>query len=78
MNVWKALSKEYAVDLFCGLFMSETDEGVEISEKNLKSLGERGIKLGLCIYAPIKDIAANDPCPCKSGKRYSDCCVLKE
>jgi hypothetical protein len=77
LNVWAGLSNEYKVDLFCGLFMHETDEGLEISAKNMKALGERGIKLGLCIYAPSQDIAPNDPCPCSSGKTYVECCAPK-
>jgi hypothetical protein len=33
LSVWAALTKEYKVDLFCGFFMKETDEGIEVSEK---------------------------------------------
>jgi hypothetical protein len=75
LSVWAALTNEYKVDLFCGFFMSETDEGIEVSAKTLKALGERGIKLGVCIYAPSTDIANDGPCPCNSGKRYAECCA---
>jgi hypothetical protein len=75
LSVWAAISSEYKVDLFCGFFMEETDEGIEITAKNLKALGERGIKIGICIYAPLKDVAADDPCPCKSGRKYIECCA---
>lgn len=77
LAVWTELSADYSVDLFCGLFMKGSDEGIEISEKNLKALGERGIKLGLCIYAPLKEVTADEPCPCGSGKKYAECCAPK-
>lgn len=75
LTVWASLSNDYEIDLFCGFFMKQTDEGVEVSVKTLKALSERGIKLGFCIYAPLKDLEADDPCPCNSGKKYADCCV---
>jgi Domain of unknown function (DUF4279) len=51
--IWERLSIEYKLDLFCGLFMKETDEGLEISADTLKALGDRKIRFGVCIYAPI-------------------------
>jgi Domain of unknown function (DUF4279)/SEC-C motif len=77
LTVWKSLSNVYKIDLFCGFFMKHTDEGVEVSAKTLIALGERGIKLGFCIYAPLKDVEADDPCPCNSGKKYAECCAPK-
>jgi hypothetical protein len=55
LGVWAALSGTYKVDLFCGFFMSGIDEGLEISAQTLKVLGDRGIKLGVCIYAPAEE-----------------------
>jgi hypothetical protein len=52
LSAWATLSGEYKIDLFCVYFMSEAGEGVEASARTLKVLGDRGIKLGLCIYAP--------------------------
>ena len=79
LSVWTLLSNEYWIDLFCGYFMDETYGGIELSAKTLKDLGERGIKLGLCIYAPDdREIAADDPCPCNSGKKYAECCAPKK
>lgn len=52
LTVWRHLSATYEIDLFCGLFMAETDEGVEISTDSLNMLGQRGIKFGFCVYAP--------------------------
>lgn len=55
LNVWRHITRTYRVDLFCGWFMRAGNEGVEISPETLKALGERGISLGLDIYAPTSD-----------------------
>ena len=55
LAVWEAIRTNYDVDLFCGLFMKETMEGVDISAKNMLALGSRGILIGLDIYAPCEE-----------------------
>ena len=50
LATWRRLAGSYRVDLFCGLFMREGNEGIEISPETLQKLGERGIALGLDIY----------------------------
>jgi hypothetical protein len=55
---WQSLTHRYHADLFCGLFMHETDEGLIISAKYLAALGSRGIELGLCLYAPTDGVGA--------------------
>ncbi len=52
LNRWGELSSKYRMDLFCGLFMEEKMEGIDISPENLAALGQRGIELGLDIYGP--------------------------
>lgn len=52
IGVWKALSTKYRMDVFCGWFMSSSNEGVEIKPETLFLLGQRGITLGIDIYAP--------------------------
>ena len=52
LAVWKKLSEDYKIDLFCGLFMDEVNEGLELSPATLGALGQRGIMLGLDIYGP--------------------------
>jgi hypothetical protein len=49
LSVWESLSR-YQPDLFCGLFMGNTNDGLPLSAKVLLSLGQRGIALGLDIY----------------------------
>ena len=52
LGVWKTLSDRYRVDLFCGWFMSGSNEGVEISPATMIALGTRGIVLSVDIYNP--------------------------
>jgi hypothetical protein len=49
-GTWDFLADRYEIDLFCGIFMKESNEGMEISPKALKALGNRGIILSLDIY----------------------------
>jgi hypothetical protein len=51
LNVWKNLAGKYRMDLFCGLFLKGVNEGASISAESLASLGNRGIEIGLDIYA---------------------------
>ena len=77
ISVWGSISDEFEIDLFCGLFMEESNEGMEISPSSLKSLGERGIVLSLDIYDGNDEAPADgDPCPCGSGKNYKECCKV--
>ena len=75
--VWQTITKRYKADLFCGLFLNGTYGGLTLSPQTLAALGERGIEIGLCIYAEGPNISPTDPCPCKSGKSYAECCGPK-
>ena len=55
LEVWRTLHERYRLDLFCGWFMNENNEAVSISPSTLLALGQRGIELGLDIYAPSAD-----------------------
>jgi hypothetical protein len=52
LDIWRSLGARYEIDLFCGWFMDETNEGLEISPETLSALGDRGVKLGIDLYAP--------------------------
>jgi hypothetical protein len=52
LQVWRDLAERFKVDLFCGWFMSESNEGISLSPKTLRALGDRGIELQLDIYGP--------------------------
>lgn len=54
IEVWRSLSSQYRIDLFCGLMMKETNEGLVISPDTLREMGIRGIELDLCLYCPLR------------------------
>jgi len=51
LAVWQSLSEKHQIDLFCGLFLGGSNEGMTLSAKSLAALGERGIEMGLDIYS---------------------------
>jgi hypothetical protein len=54
LDVWSALGARFRIDLFCGVFMNEQNEGVSLAPSTLQALGERGILLDLDIYGPTE------------------------
>jgi Domain of unknown function (DUF4279) len=54
---WRDVGTQYRVDLYCGLFMRNADEGISLSAATLALLGDRGIQLAICLYGPIGDAA---------------------
>jgi hypothetical protein len=48
--VWQSLAARFKLDMFCGWFMDELNEGVSLSVASLRSLAERGILLDMDIY----------------------------
>lgn len=55
LGVWRDILGRYRCDLFCGLFMSEGNEGAELEPETLEMLGARGLRLDLDIYGPTED-----------------------
>ncbi len=53
LAVWESLASRYKMDLFCGLFMDCSNEGMNLPPESLLALGSRGIKLDLDVYGPI-------------------------
>jgi len=51
LDVWKQLTSKYKVDIFCGLFLNELNEGFDISPALLKKLGDRNLKIDFDIYS---------------------------
>lgn len=60
LSVWHALSTRFDIDLFCGWFMGGSNEGVEIASATLLAMGERGIRLGIDLYAPDRETNASE------------------
>jgi Domain of unknown function (DUF4279) len=54
-TVWRNIASEFDIDLFCGWFLDERNEGLGISASTLSELGARGIELSLDIYAGDND-----------------------
>jgi hypothetical protein len=58
LDVWNSLSQKFDIDLYCGWFMQESNEGLEIAGATLAALSARGIMLRIETYAPSRDRAA--------------------
>jgi hypothetical protein len=58
LDVWSEMSKRFEMDLFCGLFMEQSNEGMSISAPSLAALGSRGIDLQLDIYGSTDEEAS--------------------
>jgi hypothetical protein len=54
-EVWQALVQRFDVDIFCGLFMQESNDGMSLAPDVMALLGERGIHLALDIYNASDD-----------------------
>ena len=52
IQVWRTITSRFSADVFCGLFMDRSNEGLGISPSTIERLGARGIKLSLDIYGP--------------------------
>ena len=52
VDCWKSLPRFGRSRLFCGLFLSEFNEGVSLSNSLIAKIAERGLRLELDIYAP--------------------------
>jgi hypothetical protein len=48
-SVWRALAK-YRPDLFVGLMLDQSNEGIDLSGHSLSLLADRGVPLGLDVY----------------------------
>jgi hypothetical protein len=52
LSIWAEIGKRFKIDLFCGFFMKECDEGLTLSARSMAALGVRGIEAGFCLYGP--------------------------
>jgi len=51
LAVWRSIVEKHQIDLYCGLFLGGSNEGMTLSAQSLAALGERGIEMGLDIYS---------------------------
>jgi hypothetical protein len=56
-KVWQQLGERFELDIYCGAFMQTGNEGIELSPQTLLLLGQRGLALGVELYAPSQDDA---------------------
>ncbi|TPM91425.1 DUF4279 domain-containing protein [Mesorhizobium sp. B2-1-3A] len=50
LAIWADLVRRFKVDMFCGVWLDEGNQGLGLTAPTLKLLGDRGIKLDLDIY----------------------------
>lgn len=51
-DVWADLVRLYSVDMYCGVWLDEPGQGLNVVPKVLAELGRRGISLEFDIYFP--------------------------
>lgn len=51
LSIWRSIGEKHEIDLFCGLFLGVSNEGMSLSPKSLAALGARGVELALDIYS---------------------------
>jgi hypothetical protein len=55
MEIWRQLGQRFELDLYCGAFMRTSNDGISLSPQTLSQLGQRGLSLGIEIYAAPND-----------------------
>jgi hypothetical protein len=55
LNVWQSLSGKFRMDIFCGVFMEASMEGIGLTADTMLALGQRGIEIDFDIYGPDED-----------------------
>jgi hypothetical protein len=60
LAVWDSLGQRYQVDLFCGFFMDNGNQGFTLTIETLRALVERGIAPGFDVYAPTPDLISDE------------------
>jgi hypothetical protein len=53
--VWRAIHARYQADLFAGLFMDSTNDGLTLTPETLAAAALRGLAIGLDIYGPVSE-----------------------
>jgi hypothetical protein len=51
LTVWRELTQRYKADIFCGVWLRNWNRGMGLSPALMQRLAERGLELGLDIYA---------------------------
>ena len=80
--MFEAMVDSIAEDTVRGLYMlrlrtKEEPKRVAVAKPTIAGQGDGTIKRKPVNRASRK-IGRNDPCPCGSGKKYKNCCMLKD
>lgn len=54
-SIWRNFARRYGGDIYTGVFLSQSNEGLSISPLTLNSIGVRGLEFGLDIYSNTDD-----------------------
>lgn len=54
LSKWKNIAELYGVDILCGAFMKNKNEGIYLDCEIMKKAHERNVAIGIDIYAPEK------------------------
>jgi len=55
LAVWHELSSRFDADIFLGLFLQESNEGISLAPDTLRAVGSRGLLLDMDIYGATID-----------------------
>ena len=55
LDVWAQLTGKFEANIFCGLFLQESNEGLSLSPQTTLSIGQRGLTLDFDIYGAEPD-----------------------
>ena len=55
LPTWLALAARYEAEVYCGLFMDQTNEGFSLSTATLQALACRGLEIGFDVYSPTEE-----------------------
>jgi hypothetical protein len=58
--IWKVVTKQHHADLFCGLFLTEENQGLVLTPDTMGAIAQRGLELSLDVYV-VPDV--RDPVP---------------
>ena len=50
LAAWEYVNQHFSADLFCGLFLCDTNEGLTISQPTMKLIADRRLEIGFDIY----------------------------
>jgi len=62
LSVWESLADRFRADIFIGLFLADTNEGLTLLPSTMQLAAARRLSLGFDIYGHI-GAAANPPVP---------------